>query len=429
MGVETKMAPRKAAGAPLLIGGSGFSRSLEKLGTDKTSYNEDWLQQLAFDHPEVLPVTDIEPGFGRVYAAAREVPCGHGYIDNLYITAAGDIVLVEAKLWRNHQARREVVAQALDYVSALTGMSFEGLEAACRKGQGMSAPSLYELVAAQADALPEQDFIDAVSRNLARGRMLVIALGDGIRAEAEALAGLLQSHAGAHFTFALVELAIWRNTQTGDLIALPSTLAQTVMITRGVVTIEDGKAVVRAAPADTPTRPGSISEELYYEALARTAPNLPPHLRELLAQLEPLGVYPDLKASLNLKLDLPGADKPINFGYITKTGKVWTDALALSVPREVALRYNQTLASLIGGAIAWLPSGSSYLTTNGKSAPLLAALLPEHSSAWVQAIGEVIATFRELPHRSHELSDALLKQMVDDKDAEAIIAPARTARL
>jgi len=245
---------RKAAGTPLLIGTDGASSSLVKLTSGDGSFTEAWLQNLAFEHPEVLPVADIEPGFGKLVPVAREVPCAHGYIDNLYITPAGDIVLVEAKLWRNHQARREVVAKALDYVAALMGMGFEAFEAACRKGQGMAGATLYSLVANWSDAPDEAAFIDAVARNLARGRVLVMVLGDGIRSEAEALAGLLQSHAGAHFTFALVKLALWRNPVTSDLVSLPGTLAQTAMITRGVVTIENGAAVISAAPITSAPR-------------------------------------------------------------------------------------------------------------------------------------------------------------------------------
>lgn len=56
---------------------------------------------------------------------------------------------------------------------------------------------LYDLVRDYPEALEEAEFIDAVSLNLRRGRMLVIVLGDGIRAETEALSDLLQSHAGA----------------------------------------------------------------------------------------------------------------------------------------------------------------------------------------------------------------------------------------
>jgi hypothetical protein len=48
-----------------------------------------------------------------------EVNCGYGSIDNLFLTPTGDIILVETKLWSNAKARREVVAQALDYIRNL----------------------------------------------------------------------------------------------------------------------------------------------------------------------------------------------------------------------------------------------------------------------------------------------------------------------
>jgi hypothetical protein len=210
----------KAVGLPVFIQSDGRSSTLERVALGAGNFDEAWLQALIFDHPELLPISRIEPGFGAIVPIAREVACGHGSIDNLYLTPSGEIVLVETKLWRNVQARREVVAQALDYVAALMRMSYSDFEAAVLRARGGGA-SLYAALADALEPLEESAFIDAVSRNLSRGRMLVIVLGDGIRAEAEALAELLQSHAGAHFTFALVELAIWRNVGTGDILPFP----------------------------------------------------------------------------------------------------------------------------------------------------------------------------------------------------------------
>lgn len=385
---------RKSAGTPLVISDAGACAPLVKLDTAKVGISERWLQELAFHHPQVLPIVDIEPGFGVIYPVAMEVPCGHGFIDNLYITATGDIVLVEAKLWRNPQARRELVAQALDYVAALMSLGFEGFEKACLKGEAMTAPTLFALVADKPDALDEQRFVDAVSNNLMRGRMLVIGLGDGIRAEAEALASLLQGHAGAHFTFALVELAIWKSEQTGELIALPSTLAQTVMITRGVVSLAQGSVTVAPAAAAPAPGPVTISEELYFEELARLDPALPALVRSFVAQLEPLGIYADQKASLNLKIELLECPRPINFGYITRAGKLWTDTMAGNAPAVIAEDYNQALADLIGGTVTHTTGGSSYLTANGKSAPLVTALLPQHAAAWEAIIKDTVQQIR-----------------------------------
>ena len=235
----------------------GETTPLERIYLGLGNHNEDWLQQLIQQHPAILPVADIEPGFGEPIPVAREVPCDRGFIDNLYLTPSGDIVLVETKLWRNNEIRREVVAQALDYVSALTAMSFAEFEqAACR---GLGGPRrLYDLISSHPDALDEASFIDAVAANLRHGRLLVMVMGDGIRRETEALGSLLQSHAGAHFTFALVELAAWR-TATGSLLVIPDTLAKTVMIERGIVRLADTAARIEPVPVEAAPRAQSIS--------------------------------------------------------------------------------------------------------------------------------------------------------------------------
>lgn len=43
------------------------------------------------------------------------------------MTPEGKLVLIECKLWRNPQARREVVAQALEYASLLRNWSYSDL--------------------------------------------------------------------------------------------------------------------------------------------------------------------------------------------------------------------------------------------------------------------------------------------------------------
>ena len=161
---------KKAAGLPVLVSSATGSSAFERVFLGAGTHDEDWLQRLIFDHPEILPISQIEPGFGTIIPAAREVACGNGFIDNLYLTPTGEIVLVETKLWRNLQARREVVAQALDYVSALMAMGFEACGAAVAKAAGSGQGSLYSLVADQPDVLEEAGFVDAVSNNLARGR-------------------------------------------------------------------------------------------------------------------------------------------------------------------------------------------------------------------------------------------------------------------
>ncbi|WP_449469227.1 hypothetical protein [Sphingobium chungangianum] len=162
----TQMIPlpaRKALGAPFLLGTDGTSHKLEPVELGSAGgFKEAWLQQLIHDHPEILPIAQIEPGFGAPIAVVREMACGHGFIDNLFITPRDDIVLVETKLWRNPQARREVIAQALDYVAALMTMDYASFEAAAAKA-GLTTTSLHALVADQADALEESAFFEVLT--------------------------------------------------------------------------------------------------------------------------------------------------------------------------------------------------------------------------------------------------------------------------
>src|SRR3546814_18853830 len=102
---------------PVLIS-NGVRCPLEPAPLGDGLHDETWLQALIHDHPEILPIIDIEPGFGDLITMAREVPCRHGLIDNLFVTPSGDIVIVEAHLWRTTARRRKVMALPLDIVPA-----------------------------------------------------------------------------------------------------------------------------------------------------------------------------------------------------------------------------------------------------------------------------------------------------------------------
>jgi hypothetical protein len=382
----------RAIGQPVVVAAETSSR-LEpiRLGTG-TGFDETWLQKVLIDHPSALPVLEIEPGFASLASVAREVPCKHGTIDNLYITGNGEIVVVEAKLWMNAEARRKVVAQTLDYVAALSRMNFEQFQQTALRGQvaRSDARTLHAFVADQPDALPERDFIDAVSNNLRRGRMLALVVGDGIRSETEALGELLQSHAGAHFTFGLVEMTAYRMPDQ-TILLVPRTLVRTVMIERAVVRIEGTGISVDAIGSATTasTIRETLTDKAFYETMEARKPGMGEAVRNFAQSLEPLGVFIDLKETLNLKWD-PGTGRPVNLGYISRNGKLWTNPLALNTSRDIASRYAERLAAAIGGMVGAGTAGNDpYVTTNGKSAPRIEQLLPHHSAEWRLAIEQL----------------------------------------
>ena len=330
---------RRRDGSPLWISDTQQPAKLERadFGANATSnhYDEKWLQALLHAHPEVFPIGQIESEFGDLIPLCRELPLKSGALDNLFISRDGKLVLVEAKLWRNQEARRTVVAQALDYAAAVFEMTYSELENAvskARQASKMPPASIFQLVAGDSELLDEAEFVDAVSRNLHRGRAIIAVVGDGIREDIAQLANLVQSHAGHRFTFALVELAVYETPVTGARLVVPSVLAKTVLLERGVVRIEgDVPAGLRVTvePASLPSKPSSvrrmgIDEDDFFELLGQKDPGWPEVLKSFLTRAEAFGVYADLQGGLNLRHALPSG-KPLNMGTIYKGGFVDTE--------------------------------------------------------------------------------------------------------
>lgn len=148
-------------------------------------YDEGKLQSLLAIHPQALPIGDIEPFLADAVPVCTELGTFAGPVDLVLVTPHGDIVLVECKLWRNPQARREVVGQIIDYAKELPRLSFEAFDIAVRKaspaGQAAKTDSLYQRSGAETAGIDEASFVDAVARNLRRGRFLLLIVGDGIR--------------------------------------------------------------------------------------------------------------------------------------------------------------------------------------------------------------------------------------------------------
>src|SRR5689334_14710126 len=98
--------------------------------------NEAWLRDFLLRHPKVLPAAEIDPAFADPIAVCSELRTPAGPIDALFVNCHGALVLVECKLFRNPQARREVVAQILDYAKELARWGYADLQAAVSRRLG-----------------------------------------------------------------------------------------------------------------------------------------------------------------------------------------------------------------------------------------------------------------------------------------------------
>ncbi|MDQ7076940.1 MAG: hypothetical protein Q9M45_03735 [Robiginitomaculum sp.] len=292
----------KANGIPVAIKGdaSGPLKRIQIGGTD-SPFDEDWLQNLLHRHPCCLPMDQIEPALQELVPVCMELALPCGFLDNVFMTPDGDIVIAEVKLWRNPEMRRTVIAQALDYATALFSMDYEALEKAVLKSKfcGEKPEKLYDLFG-DADVLAEPNFVDAVNINLKNGRIVVLVVGDGTNTNLENLVEGLQLHAGFHFTFALVTLAVFGVGQNdNDYLIVPSILAKTFIVERGIVRIDDQRTEIRTVKAppmsSLPSARISITSEQFFNAMRERHPELPNRLKTFMDQLETIGVYSEFK--------------------------------------------------------------------------------------------------------------------------------------
>ena len=105
---------------PFLINEDASGLGLHPIDILEKAYDESWLQDILRRQPEILPVREIESVYYPLIPIGVEVATETGSIDNLFISHRGYLVLVETKLWRNPEAKREVISQAMEYGSSLS---------------------------------------------------------------------------------------------------------------------------------------------------------------------------------------------------------------------------------------------------------------------------------------------------------------------
>ena len=123
----------------------------------------------------------IDAAYDSAVPVCPELSTPAGYVDALYVNALGRLTLAEFKLWRNPQARREVIGQILDYAKEIASWSYEDLQREVSRALKRPGNVLFDLVRATDPDVEEGVFVDNVTRHLRRGEFLLLIIGDGIR--------------------------------------------------------------------------------------------------------------------------------------------------------------------------------------------------------------------------------------------------------
>jgi len=230
---------KTAYGKPLLIKNNNI-KTLDRYD----AFDELTIQNLVFNNPECLPISDIDESFNPLFPICKELRTPVGPLDVLMATPNGDLAIVETKLWRNPEARRKVVAQILDYANELSNWTYEDLQREINRNLNFKGNSLYRILSEKFSdhIINEADFVDNISRNLRKGKFLLLIVGDGIKEGAASITDFLSTSGHLNFVFGMIELTVYKMGKETQIV-LPRTISKTIEIQKINIELPDGLMV------------------------------------------------------------------------------------------------------------------------------------------------------------------------------------------
>ena len=210
---------------------------------NNSKFDENWLQEKIYSDPSLLEVIDPNYEKIKIIPLCREFSLHNGvsnvFLDILAITETGKLILVECKLWKNPQARREVIAQIVEYATLLKSLSYSDFSTRLKKFINSEDEDPITHIFKRFNInFDEAQIIDRISESLKSGRFHLVIAGDGIRSDLINITNTINQ--GSFFSdLTLLEICIYENDNK-DIILLPKVPSKTEIVTKTVITSSDG---------------------------------------------------------------------------------------------------------------------------------------------------------------------------------------------
>lgn len=175
--------------------------------------NEDELQRLLDSgSAELIPA---DPALEEAHVVfARELSTRSGPIDLIGIGSSGSITIMECKLAKNHQIKREVVGQVLDYAASLWESDIATLSEAFRARSGSDPfEAIRRQFGEEAESFDEEGCRSEVARRLLEGDFRLLVAVDRIDPELRRIIQYVNSRGGSKPGLRLVAVEFPRYQQ------------------------------------------------------------------------------------------------------------------------------------------------------------------------------------------------------------------------
>jgi len=315
---------------PVIIS-NGKITKLNKVLLNSNTFKESWLQEILYSEPSILPTFEIDGVYSNLIPIGREIPVSSGFIDNFYISSKGYLVIVETKLWRNPESRREVVGQILDYAKDIQQWDYEDLNNVYKSNHNKNLFDEF-IEKGYYSSEDEADFIDIVTKNISNARFLLMIVGDGIREGVEKMISFLNNNPTMQYKFALCELEVYE-LNNGERLVIPNLTLKTKVVERGVLRIDNNKISyveeeIESKPETTNVDRSKYSSSNYLsldEWIEKKLDNkqLESKVRDFIQDIEDSNMFYTIGTSdLNIKLKLPQYNKKMGVFMLFGGGKL-----------------------------------------------------------------------------------------------------------
>jgi len=201
---------------------------------DKVKFTEEGkLQDYLEKYPSLVPLSEIVEGAADFLCIGREVPAGPGWLDLLFIDKDGLLTIVETKLAKNPEARREVIGQVIEYASYISKWTADDVyRIANQYLKSDKVPdkcrnkTLYEVIEqfSPEGSFSVDDFRSNIEQNLKNGRMRLIIAVDELIEALRAMVTFLNSY--SNFDIFLLQVSSFEES-TSKKILFPSLFGYT----------------------------------------------------------------------------------------------------------------------------------------------------------------------------------------------------------
>lgn len=210
---------------------------------DQTGKNEQYLESVIVETPEPLCLETRKTGIYGPYTVFRQLafttPQSRQIIpDILIITASGDIIVVEVKLFANPELRdRRVIAQAIDYAASLSALSDKELAQLFSQGKTNAWTQLVNSLFPD-DKDPEELSATILS-NVKAGNIHVLIVCDKAPAGLYELAKSVTTQSYLSFSLEVLEISPYlpKNAMLDQIIFVPNLRLSTEIVARTAITV------------------------------------------------------------------------------------------------------------------------------------------------------------------------------------------------